>query len=176
MKKDDLWLDSCAYTHAAQDPPRADSQKELAQDIVALRAIKELFRAREIELGISLNVISEINGNDDYEKAQRFWADVEPVTYPQEIGLAGCRIPSGDGNYESLVAGWEQKLAPIAKKVGDYPGKDTALLINCAYFGGIFITTDYKFLNKLRSEGRDINFLRASRPSDYILKHMKKNE
>ncbi len=171
MEKDDLWLDSCAYIHAAQTGPMHEAQQNLKEDICALHKIKELYRGGKIKLGISVNVKIEIKITDN--KVKEFWKDAKPAFYPQSLSFQGAAIPSECNQFETLRAEWESRLATIAEKIGDYGGKDTALLINCAFHQGIFITTDYKFLNKLRNEGQQINFLKALRPSVYIEKYYK---
>ncbi len=165
---DDLWLDSCAYIHAALTGPTSADHVKLAEDIGALKVIKDLYRNGGVELGMPLNTLREVIVHPDYLSAEAYWRDKPPATYPQGIGLEGHRISSKNVSYESARGSWEAKLVSVAGKVGDYPGRDTAILLNCAFFGGMLITTDYKFLNRLRNEGRSITFLNALRPFEYV--------
>ncbi len=156
----DLWLDACSYIHAVQNVERGN----LSEDIEALQKIRVLYESKKIDLSIGLNVFFEING-PDAKRAKEFWKEVKPC--PQEIGLRGYRIPSSNAEYERHRNKMEDILSELKRQCPGKADQDLEHLVNAAYFGGIFITTDYKFLNKLRNEGRHWGF-KVLRPSEYV--------
>ena len=165
----DIWLDACAYIHAAAEAPKPPAQKNLAEDIAALSLIRDMFRDGRIEMGIPLNAYIEASQRDSFQKAEAFWAPVKLPIYPSEIGFAGFRITSSNKQYERNVSVWNQKIRPTGNQIKDVHLKDSAHVINSAYFKGIFVTTDYKLLNKARNEGRKSKMLKnVMRPSEFV--------
>lgn len=117
------------------------------------------------ELRTSRRIYSD--PNELREHARRFWADCPPQRLLQEVGFRGARGSSNDERYEAGLRPWNQLLQTVADRLNDQ-GFDTAHWLNALYFKMLFVTTDYKFLNKLHNEGRSIGDPRAMTPSEFV--------